>query len=292
MKKLNLATAIAMTTLLENGGKHAGVIYSGAARDAEGRQFLLAENQYPVGFSCDAEGDIVLNSERLKGAVKFSVEVGHSLRDAFNAYCAQHKLNDGMYFQMSSVELAMTLATMSNIVRHASAMGDSASEEDVVQESVIATLTQLGSTVSKMDPTMLNDEDSLVQAMIAAGMTPVRGEGVATVQEASAETPEATPVANVVRIEEAPLAKPKKADKEEELARAEKLAAMLRNSDSLNDDEKTMLEHLENIIEVTRTRQATLKSVLSDRTSTMSRMRAHMLTGRGAPMGLQLRYTA
>lgn len=295
MKVSNINVIKAIVQLMENGGRLGDELYAGMATDKEERIFLISDYNYPVNITVDDKGEITFTSERLKGAAKF--EPGHDLpvKDVFATYCEKMGLINPLFFHCNMMEKAIIMASFNNMVRQYDAKGGNVSGEELISSALAATMTNFDQAIKQVDPDMLSDEDSLVQAMIAAGMTPVReAVEIATVAEASAETPEEQKPAvnNVVKIEDAPKTKSKVVDKEEELARAEKLATLLRSSDSLSDDEQSMLEHLENIIEVTRIRQQKLEAVRSDTGSAVGLIRSHLLTGRGAPLGLYRRYVA
>lgn len=296
MKVANINVIKAVVQLMENGGRLGDELFVGMATDKEDRTFLIRDYNYPANITVDDKGEITFTSERLKGATKF--EPGHDLpvKDAFADYCEKFGLLSPLYFHCNMMEKAIIVASFSNMIRQYDAKGGNVSGEELINGALSATMTNLDQAIKQVDPDMLNDEDSLVQAMIAAGMTPVRSEeaAIATVEEASAETPDVTkPVAdNVTKIEVATKTKSKTVSKEEELVRAEKLATLLRNNEDLSDEEKAMLEHLENMIEMTRTRQANLKAVLENRSSVITSMRAFMLEGYGTPIGLHRRYVA
>lgn len=282
MKLTNPTIITALATLLENGGIHAGVTYLGAARDQEGNQFLLRESNYPVGFSVDQAGDIVLNSNKVKGATKFQHQHDVSVKETFSAYCEELGLGDNICFQLNSLEKAMTIAMLNNVARQVLKDGEGVVKEDVIERAAATTMAELQQTVATVAPEFAGDED-LVAAMIAAGMTPVRSTQDPAVSNDSSVRPVTENMVKVPLVED---------NEEEDLIRSERLISVLRGAGDLNESETEMLEQLEAVVDYKRARQQELKRVMSDRSSTMSRMRAHLLTGRGGPMGLQRRYAA
>ena len=292
MKVNNINVIKAVVQLMENGGRLGDELYVGMATDKEERIFLISDYKYPVNITVDDKGEITFTSERLKKATKF--EPGHDLpvKDVFAIYCEKMGLINPLFFHCNVMEKAIIMASFNNMIRQYDAKGGNVSGEELISSALAATLTNFDQAIKQVDPDMVSDEDSLVQAMIAAGMTPVREEaGIATVAEASAETPKPV-LANVTKIEAAPKEKPKAVSKEEELDRAEKLTALLRGSEDLTTEERDILDHLENIIDVTRTRQAKYKEVVADRSTTAAYMRSFMLSEFGTPVGLHRRYVA
>ena len=288
MKVNNINVIKAIVQLMENGGWLGDELYVGMATDKEERIFLISDYKYPVNITVDDKGEITFTSERLKGAVKF--EPGHDLpvKDAFAIYCEKMGLINPLFFHCSMMEKAIVMASFNNMIRQYDAKGGNVSGEELISSALAATMTNFDQAIKQVDPDMVSDEDSLVQAMIAAGMTPVRG---TTQEEASAETLTGEQVRKVeetiVKVTPTPVV-----SAEEDLERSERLIRTLRASGELNQTETEMLEQLESMVGHKRMRQQELKQVMSDRSSTMSRMRAHMLTGRGGPMAMQRRYAA
>lgn len=288
MKVSNINVIKAVIQLMENGGWLGDELYVGMATDKEERIFLISDYNYPVNITVDDKGEITFTSERLKGAAKF--EPGHdmALKDVFAIYCEKVGLTNPLFFHCNIMEKAIIMASFNNMVRQYDAKGGNVSGEELISSALAATMTNFDQAIKQVDPDMVSDEDSLVQAMIAAGMTPVRG---TTQEEASAETLTGEQVRKVeetiVKVTPTPVV-----SAEEDLERSERLIRTLRASGELNQTETEMLEQLESMVGHKRMRQQELKQVMSDRSSTMSRMRAHMLTGRGGPMGMQRRYAA
>lgn len=288
MKVNNINVIKAVVQLMENGGRLGDELYVGMATDKEERIFLISDYKYPVNITVDDKGEITFTSERLKKATKF--EPGHDLpvKDVFAIYCEKMGLINPLFFHCNMMEKAIIMASFNNMIRQYDAKGGNVSGEELISSALAATMTNFDQAIKQVDPDMLSDEDSLVQAMIAAGMTPVRG---ATQEEASAETPVGEQVRKVeetiVKVTPTPVV-----SAEEDLERSERLIRTLRAAGELNQTETEMLEQLESMVGHKRMRQQELKQVMSDRSSTMSRMRAHMLTGRGGPMGMQRRYAA
>lgn len=288
MKVNNINVIKAVVQLMENGGWLGDELYVGMATDKEERIFLISDYKYPVNITVDDKGEITFTSERLKGAVKF--EPGHdmALKDVFAIYCEKVGLINPLFFHCNIMEKAIIMASFNNMVRQYDAKGGNVSGEELISSALATTLTNFDQAIKQVDPDMVSDEDSLVQAMIAAGMTPVRG---ATQEEVSAETPVGEQVRKVeetiVKVTPTPVV-----SAEEDLERSERLIRTLRAAGELNQTETEMLEQLESMVGHKRMRQQELKQVMSDRSSTMSRMRAHMLTGRGGPMAMQRRYAA
>lgn len=288
MKVNDINVIKAIVQLMENGGWLGDELYVGMATDKEERIFLISDYKYPVNITVGDKGEITFTSKRLKGAVKF--EPGHdmALKDAFAIYCEKMGLINPFFFHCNIMEKAIVMASFNNMIRQYDAKGGNVSGEELISSALAATMTNFDQAIKQVDPDMVSDEDSLVQAMIAAGMTPVRG---ATQEEASAETPVGEQVRKVeetiVKVTPTPVV-----SAEEDLERSERLIRTLRAAGELNQTETEMLEQLESMVGHKRMRQQELKQVMSDRSSTMSRMRAHMLTGRGGPMGMQRRYAA
>lgn len=288
MKVNNINVIKAVIQLMENGGWLGDELYVGMATDKEERIFLISDYKYPVNITVDDKGEITFTSERLKGAVKF--EPGHdmALKDVFAIYCEKVGLTNPLFFHCNIMEKAIIMASFNNMVRQYDAKGGNVSGEELISSALAVTMTNFDQAIKQVDPDMLSDEDSLVQAMIAAGMTPVRG---TTQEEASAETLTGEQVRKVeetiVKVTPTPVV-----SAEEDLERSERLIRTLRAAGELNQTETEMLEQLESMVGHKRMRQQELKQVMSDRSSTMSRMRAHMLTGLGGPMAMQRRYAA
>lgn len=288
MKVNNINVIKAIVQLMENGGWLGDELYVGMATDKEERIFLISDYKYPVNITVDDKGEITFTSERLKKATKF--EPGHDLpvKDAFAIYCEKVGLTNPLFFHCNIMEKAIIMASFNNMVRQYDAKGGNVSGEELISSALAATMTNFDQAIKQVDPDMVSDEDSLVQAMIAAGMTPVRG---TTQEEASAETLTGEQVRKVeetiVKVTPTPVV-----SAEEDLERSERLIRTLRASGELNQTETEMLEQLESMVGHKRMRQEELKQVMSDRSSTMSRMRAHMLTGLGGPMAMQRRYAA
>ena len=288
MKVNNINVIKAVIQLMENGGWLGDELYVGMATDKEEHIFLISDYKYPVNITVDDKGEITFTSERLKGAAKF--EPGHdmALKDVFAIYCEKVGLTNPLFFHCNIMEKAIIMASFNNMVRQYDAKGGNVSGEELISSALAATMTNFDQAIKQVDPDMVSDEDSLVQAMIAAGMTPVRG---TTQEEASAETLTGEQVRKVeetiVKVTPTPVV-----SAEEDLERSERLIRTLRASGELNQTETEMLEQLESMVGHKRMRQQELKQVMSDRSSTMSRMRAHMLTGRGGPMAMQRRYAA
>lgn len=288
MKVNNINVIKAVVQLMDNGGRIADELYAGMVTDKEERIFLIRDYNYPVNITVNDKGEITFTSERLKGAAKF--EPGHDMavKDAFAIYCEKMGLINPLFFHCSMMEKAIVMASFNNMIRQYDAKGGNVSGEELISSALAATITNFDQAIKQVDPDMVSDEDSLVQAMIAAGMTPTRG---ATQEEASAETPVGEQVRKVeetiVKVTPTPVV-----SAEEDLERSERLIRTLRAAGELNQTEIEMLEQLESMVGHKRMRQQELKQVMSDRSSTMSRMRAHMLTGRGGPIGMQRRYAA
>lgn len=285
MNNVNTSVATALITLLENGGRLANDIYTGAAYDKDRRQFLIRDYHYPVGFTVDDKGNITLNGERVKGASKFQPGNDKSVKDTFNDYCTNLGLEGAFFFQVSTIEKAMTIAMLNNVARNLQQSNGEMSEQELLQETVASTLSQLSKVVSEAPSNTINDEDSLACAMMAAGMTPMR----------NTQQPEETfSVEQVRKVEDVvdKGAKVLRVSDEEDLVRSERLIHTLRNNGELNQAETEMLEHLEELVDRKRTKQETLKAVINDRSSLCGFMRSHMLSGLGTPIGLHNRYVA
>lgn len=286
MKVNNINVIKAVIQLMENGGWLGDELYVGMATDKEERIFLISDYNYPVNITVDDKGEITFTSERLKGAVKFEPWSNLPVKDAFAIYCEKMGLINPLFFHCNMMEKAIIMATFNNMIRQYDAKGGNVSGEELISSALDATMSNFDQAIKQVDPDMLSDEDSLVQAMIAAGMTPVRG---TTQEEASVENLTGEQVRKVeetiVKVTPTPVV-----SAEEDLERSERLIRTLRAAGELNQTEIEVLEQLESMVGHKRMRQQELKQVMSDRSSTMSRMRAHMLTGRGGPMGMQRRY--
>lgn len=288
MKVSNINVIKAVVQLMENGGRVADELYVGLATDKEERFFLIRDYNYPVNITVDNKGEITFTSERLKGAAKF--EPGHDLpvKDAFAAYCEKMGLTNPLFFHCNMMEKAIIMASFNNMVRQYDAKGGNVSGEELISGALADTMTNFSQAIKEVDPDMLSDEDSLVQAMVAAGMTPVRG---TTQEEASAETLSGEQVRKVeetiVKVTPTPVV-----SDEEDLERSERLIRTLRAAGELNQTETEMLEQLESMVGRKRVRQQELEAVRADTSSVVGLIRSRLLTGRGTPLGLHLRYVA
>lgn len=288
MKVSNINVIKAVVQLMENGGRVADELYVGLATDKEERFFLIRDYNYPVNITVDNKGEITFTSERLKGAAKF--EPGHDLpvKDAFAAYCEKMGLTNPLFFHCNMMEKAIIMASFNNMVRQYDAKGGNVSGEELISGALADTMTNFSQAIKEVDPDMLSDEDSLVQAMVAAGMTPVRG---TTQEEASAETLSGEQVRKVeetiVKVTPTPVV-----SDEEDLERSERLIRTLRADGELNQTETEMLEQLESMVGRKRVRQQELEAVRADTSSVVGLIRSRLLTGRGTPLGLHLRYVA
>lgn len=292
MKVNNINVIKAIVQLMDNGGRVGDELYAGVATDKEERIFLISDYNYPVNITVDDKGEITFTSKRLKGAVKF--EPGHDLpvKDAFTIYCEKMGLINPLFFHCNIMEKAIIMASFNNLVRQYDAKGGNVSGEELISSDLAATLTNFDQAIKQVDPEMMSDEDSLVQAMIAAGMTPVREEaGIATVAEASAETLTGEQVRKVeetiVKVTPTPVV-----SDEEDLERSERLIRTLRSAGELNEPETEILEHLESLVSYKRERQTRLDHMRKDRSNLFSMMRATLLTGPGIPLGLHRLYVA
>lgn len=288
MKVNNINVIKAVVQLMESGGRLDDELYAGMATDKEERIFLISDYKYPVNITVDDKGEITFTNERLKGAVKF--EPGHDLpvKDAFAIYCEEMGLINPLFFHCNMMEKAIIMASFNNMIRQYDAKGGNVSGEELISSALAATMTNFDQAIKQVDPDMLSDEDSLVQAMIAAGMTPVRG---ATQEEASAETPVGEQVRKVeetiTKVTPAPVV-----TAEEDLERSERLIRTLRSVGELNETETEVLEKLESLVDYKRKRQQELNLVLNDRSTTTAYMRGFMLSEFGTPVGLHRRYVA
>jgi len=288
MKVSNINVIKAVVQLMENGGRVADELYVGLATDKEERFFLIRDYNYPVNITVDNKGEITFTSERLKGAAKF--EPGHDLpvKDAFAAYCEKMGLTNPLFFHCNMMEKAIIMASFNNMVRQYDAKGGNVSGEELISGALADTMTNFSQAIKEVDPDMLSDEASLVQAMVAAGMTPVRG---TTQEEASAETLSGEQVRKVeetiVKVTPTPVV-----SDEEDLERSERLIRTLRAAGELNQTETEMLEQLESLVGRKRVRQQELEAVRADTSSVVGLIRSRLLTGRGTPLGLHLRYVA
>lgn len=287
MKVSNINVIKAVVQLMENGGWLGDELYVGMATDKEERIFLISDYKYPVNITVDDKGEITFTNKRLKGAVKF--EPGHDLpvKDAFAIYCEKMGLINPLFFHCNIMEKAIIMASFNNMIRQYDAKGGNVSGEELISSALAATMTNFDQAIKQVDPDMLSDEDSLVQAMIAAGMTPVR---VATQEEASAETSNVEQVRKeetIIKVTPAPVV-----TAEEDLERSERLIRTLRSAGELNESETEMLEHLESLVSYKRERQTRLDHMRKDRSNLFSMMRATLLTGPGIPLGLHRLYVA
>lgn len=288
MKVNNINVIKAVVQLMESGGHLGEELYAGMATDKEERIFLISDYNYPVNITVDDKGEITFTSERLKGAVKF--EPGHDLpvKDAFAIYCEKMGLINPLFFHCNVMEKAIIMASFNNMIRQYDAKGGNVSGEELISSALAATLTNFDQAIKQVDPDMLSDEDSLVQAMIAAGMTPVRAD---TREEASAETSNVEQVRKVeetiTKVTPAPVV-----TAEEDLERSERLIRTLRSVGELNETETEVLEKLESLVDYKRKRQQELNLVLNDRSTTTAYMRGFMLSEFGTPVGLHRRYVA
>lgn len=287
MKVNNINLIKAIVQLMDNGGRVGDELYAGVATDKEERIFLISDYKYPVNIAVDDKGEITFTSERLKGAVKF--EPGHDLpvKDAFAIYCEKMGLINPLFFHCNMMEKAIIMASFNNMIRQYDAKGGNVSGEELISSALAATMTTVDQAIKQVDPDMLSDEDSLVQAMIAAGMTPVR---VATQEEASAETSNVEQVRKeetITKVTPAPVV-----TAEEDLERSERLIRTLRSAGELNEPETEILEHLESLVSYKRERQTRLDHMRKDRSNLFSMMRATLLTGPGIPLGLHRLYVA
>lgn len=288
MKVNNINVIKAIVQLMDNGGRVGDELYAGVATDKEERIFLISDYKYPVNITVDDKGEITFTSERLKGAVKF--EPGHDLpvKDAFAIYCEKMGLINPLFFHCNMMEKAIIMASFNNMIRQYDAKGGNVSGEELISSALAATMTNFDQAIKQVDPDMLSDEDSLVQAMIAAGMTPVR---VATQEEASTETSNVEQVRKVeetiTKVTPAPVV-----TAEEDLERSERLIRTLRSAGELNESETEILEHLESLVSYKRERQTRLDHMRKDRSNLFSMMRATLLTGPGIPLGLHRLYVA
>ena len=288
MKVNNINVIKAIVQLMDNGGRVGDELYAGVATDKEERIFLISDYNYPVNITVDDKGEITFTNKRLKGAVKF--EPGHDLpvKDAFAIYCEKMDLTNPLFFHCNMMEKAIIMASFNNMIRQYDAKGGNVSGEELISSALAATMTNFDQAIKQVDPDMLSDEDSLVQAMIAAGMTPVRAD---TREEASAETSNVEQVRKVeetiTKVTPAPVV-----TAEEDLERSERLIRTLRSVGELNETETEVLEKLESLVDYKRKRQQELNLVLNDRSTTTAYMRGFMLSEFGTPVGLHRRYVA
>lgn len=288
MKVNNINVIKAVVQLMENGGWLGDELYVGMATDKEERIFLISDYKYPVNITVDDKGEITFTSERLKGAAKFEPGYDMALKDVFAIYCEKMGLINPLFFHCNMMEKAIIMASFNNMIRQYDAKGGNVSGEELISSALAATMTNFDQAIKQVDPDMLSDEDSLVQAMIAAGMTPVR---VATQEEASAETSNVEQVRKVeetiTKVTPAPVV-----TAEEDLERSERLIRTLRSAGELNEPETEILEHLESLVSYKRERQTRLDHMRKDRSNLFSMMRATLLTGPGIPLGLHRLYVA
>lgn len=298
MKATNLVTMNALIALLENGGRYGNEIYAGFGRHQD-QLFLINEFNYPVGFTVDTQGGIVFNSERLKGASKFEPSHDKSVKETFKEYCEKNGFEDNIFFHTSSVEKAMTLAMMHNAANALAHANGSASEQEILDEVLESFPTQLIKLVSKTEEEVI-DEDSLVSAMIAAGMTPVREQQVPIPTETVTAQP--TDLENTVKkIEALPVkqAQPVQAENHYDLLvgagdtdRAEKLIDILKNGGQLNNQEQELLAQLESIVGKTKARKERLTETLNDKSTIVANSVGRLLKSHLVPYGLHKRHLA
>lgn len=298
MKATNLVTMNALIALLENGGRHGNEIYAGFGRHQD-QLFLINEFNYPVGFTVDTQGGIVFNSERLKGASKFEPSHDKSAKETFKEYCEKNGFEDNIFFHTSSVEKAMTLAMMHNAANALAHANGSASEQEILDEVLESFPAQLIKLVSKTEEEVI-DEDSLVSAMIAAGMTPVREQQAPIPTEPVTAQP--TDLENTVKkIEALPVtqAQPVQAENHYDLLvgaadteRAEKLINILKNGDQLNNQEQELLVQLESIVGKTKARKERLTETLNDKSTIVANSVGRLLKSHLVPYGLHKRHLA
>lgn len=294
----SLATVIG--NLLENNGLLDDKQYLGCALDAEGCPFLIRDNHVPASFEADATGGVVFTGQKLKDAVKYKRDVTREERDVFNEYCAAQGLYNQFYFHCSSMEKAMTIATLSNAAQQFQQQGEGASREELVAGTVKATLNNFAAAVEQIDPQLLKDEDSLVQAMIAAGMTPVREQQAPIPTETVTAQP--TNLENTVKkIEALPVtqAQPVQAENHYDLLvgaadteRAEKLIDILKNGDQLSNQEQELLVQLESIVGKTKARKERLTETLNDKSTIVANSVGRLLKSHLVPYGLHKRHLA
>lgn len=280
MKLTNPTVIDALSKLMEHSGVHAGVTYLGAARDKDGRQFLVCESNYPVGFTVDVDGDIVLNSDRLKGATKFQHAYDTPVKEAFSTYCEKVGLVDSICFQLNTLEKAMTIAMLNNVSQQVLRNRIDPENTELVGKVAEETLNQLKETVIEAIPEMFSDEDSLVQAMIAAGMQPVR----------STDAGARIPFTNMENLAKVGTVQP--LPENEDLERSEQLIKVMREVGNLNESESEMLEHLEHIVGEKRMRQQVLEQVKNDRSNVVAMVRGALLKGPMSNLGLWRKYVA
>lgn len=280
MKLTNPTVIDALSKLMEHSGVHAGVTYLGAARDKDGRQFLVCESNYPVGFTMDVDGDIVLNSDRLKGATKFQHAYDTPVKEAFSTYCEKVGLVDSICFQLNTLEKAMTIAMLNNVSQQVLRNRIDPENTELVGKVAEETLNQLKETVIEAIPEMFSDDDSLVQAMIAAGMQPVR----------STDAGARIPFTNMENLAKVGTVQP--LPENEDLERSEQLIKVMREAGNLNESESEMLEQLESLVGNKRVRQNRLAEMRKDRGSIFAIVRGQMLEGPVVSMGLHRLYVA
>jgi len=300
MKVNNINVIKAVVQLMDKGGRLADELYAGMATDKEERIFLISDYNYPVNITVDDKGEITFTSERLKGAVKF--EPGHDLpvKDAFAIYCEKMGLINPLFFHCSMMEKAIVMASFNNMIRQYDAKGGNVSGEELISSALAATMSNFDQAIKQVDPDMVSDEDSLVQAMIAAGMTPVREQQVPIPTETVTAQP--TDLENTVKkIEALPVkqTQPVQAENHYDLLvgaadtdRAEKLIDILKNGGQLNNQEQELLVQLESIVGKTKARKERLTETLNDKSTIVANSVGRLLKSHLVPYGLHKRHLA
>ena len=102
-----------VTTLAEKGGIYGNQHYVGVARDSEDNNWIVCRNKKPESFVVK-DGELVITSGKLKGAVAFTVNDSKTVKVCFTEYCAAHGLVNPICFQVNSLEKAMVIATLTN----------------------------------------------------------------------------------------------------------------------------------------------------------------------------------
>lgn len=269
MKTLNTSTLKAVVTLIEKSGFHAGEQYVGAARDNDGRNFLIKEHSYPVGFTVDVDNTIILNSEKLKKSTKFRVKEGEQIKDALGEYCKSVGLSNELCFQLNTMEKAITLVTLNNAIQQVDIKGNAVTEEDVLTSTV--------ASVCESFDTMVSDQCDLARAMTDAGMVPVISE---------VKHPTDIPNIRVVSSTNEPITETN------DLDRSDRLIEALRNSDNLSATESDLLDTLVNVVEYKRERARRLEEIRKDKSNLFAVMRGQFLTGPNVCFGLHRAYIA
>lgn len=260
----SLATVIG--NLLENNGLLDDKQYLGCALDAKGCPFLIRDNHTPVSFDVDATGSVVFTGQKLKDAVKYKRDVTREERDVFNEYCAAQGLYNQFYFHCSSMEKAMTIATLANAAQQFQQQGEGASREELVAGTVKATLNNFAAAVEHIDPQLLKDDDVLVQAVLDAGMTPVNEQGEPIIRKV-----EAAPNAGFNEMsKDAPV------DKH---AQTEQLVTLMKQRDDLSPVEKELVVRLERMIAHDRAREARIEQIKTNPQNSVEHSIGHLLRG-------------